>query len=309
MRSEGVSRVRRSRGAAFLAILVCLGASERINAATAVLRPVADTSLHEQVPTNNVGGGSTILAGTTAQGRRTRALIRFDVSAALPAQAVIRSARLDLTMVADASGGAGILGIRIHRMLVPWTEGTKTGNQGEPAEGGETCWNWRVFPTVAWSRPGTTPGIEYEASASASTIVGGLGEWSWKGNLVEDVRLWATNTAANLGWLLISDPDGVARTARRFASREDPDQPPALVVDYDLPSGELRLPMPLFRDGQFHIVLPLAAGKSHILETRGELAGGSWQTLASFPAEPAVRELPFEIPITGAARFLRLRQE
>jgi hypothetical protein len=50
--------------------------------------------------------------------------------------------------------------------------------------------------------------------------------------LVEDLQNWLNNPAANFGWMLISDSEGVEFTARRFASREDSVNSPILTVQY-----------------------------------------------------------------------------
>jgi hypothetical protein len=276
-----------------------------VRAATVTLRPVADTSLHEQVPENNLGRSPTILAGTTAQGNRTRALLRFDPLAGLPPRAIVRSARLELVLTANASGGAGSLGIRIHRMGSSWVEGSKTGNSGEPAAPGEPTWKWSSSPGTAWGNPGASPGADYAASTSATGSVAGLGTWSWEGGLADDVRLWLTNATSNQGWILIADPEGVARTTRRFASREDQEHAPSLVIDCDLPAEEIRLPMPRWSQGQLMLTLPLAAGRSHVLEYTDAIGTGNWTSWVVLPSEPLEWNREFPVAVEGSGRFYR----
>lgn len=292
---------RLSAASAFVLVFAC-----GVRAATVTLRPVADTSLHEQVPENNLGRSSTILVGTTAQGNRTRALIRFDVSAALPPHANIHSARLQLFLTADASGGSGSLGIQVHRMGSAWSEGTKSGNAGEPAAPGESTWKWRASPDIAWGIPGALVGGDFAAAASANGVVGGLGTWSWEAGLADDVRLWLTNAAPNEGWILIAEPEGVARTARRFASREDPDRAPLLVIDYDIPVEKIRLPMPRWSQGQLVLTLPLVAGRSHVLEYKDAIGSGNWAPWAVLPSEPSEWNREFPVAVEGSGRFYRL---
>jgi len=63
-----------------VAVIVCLAAQ----AETAVFYPVADTTLFEHEPGNNLGAETTLAAGTTAgisgAPARSRALIKFDVA-------------------------------------------------------------------------------------------------------------------------------------------------------------------------------------------------------------------------------------
>ena len=61
----------------------------------AILIPVADTSLLEVAPSNNLGGFAGMNAGTTQEYNRTRALLRFDLSH-LPTNTLILSAALQV---------------------------------------------------------------------------------------------------------------------------------------------------------------------------------------------------------------------
>ena len=67
----------------------CLSFPEFIRAETATFSCVADTCLFENDPENNLGFNPTVAAGTTASSKRSRALFRFDIAAALPPGAVI----------------------------------------------------------------------------------------------------------------------------------------------------------------------------------------------------------------------------
>jgi hypothetical protein len=59
----------------------------RAHTATISLNPVADTSLFELAPTNNLGAAATLVAGTNGQLAKSRALVRFDLAAVfLPTQ-------------------------------------------------------------------------------------------------------------------------------------------------------------------------------------------------------------------------------
>ncbi|MCI0533877.1 MAG: hypothetical protein L0Z50_01475, partial [Verrucomicrobiales bacterium] len=63
-------------------------------AETVILKPLADTTLHQKFPTNNVGGHFDVAAGGVASGEHTRALIRFDLAGRIPSSATVTSVTL-----------------------------------------------------------------------------------------------------------------------------------------------------------------------------------------------------------------------
>ena len=50
--------------------------------------------------------------------------------------------------------------------------------------------------------------------------------------LIENVQKWLASPDTNSGWILLSDSETTKGTARRIASREHPDSPPQLEIDY-----------------------------------------------------------------------------
>lgn len=283
--------------------------SSRAEAASLVLRPVADATLYESVTTNNLGASTTLIVGTTDKGERNRGLLKFDPAASLPVGAVVRSARLDLVLTADASGGAGTLGIRVHRLEASWGEGLGTGNRGSAVSPGEVTWTHRSYPGVTWSTPGAQAGTDYGSAPTASATIGGVGTWSWSEGLAVDVQSWLANPAGNHGWILVCDDDVPARTSRRFATREDSSRAPQLTVEYDLGETGVQLPIPTLFNNQFRLVLPLSAGHVHALEFRELWDAGSWQEATNYLAQPVDREVEFLTPVSAAARFFRLRTD
>lgn len=283
--------------------LLCLAGA----AATVVLNPVADTTLFESSPDNNLGKSSTIVVGTTAQGQRNRALLKFDLAGALPAGAVVQSASLELVLTSDASNGAGTLTLGLHRMLADWSEGLGNGNQGLPALTGESTWSRRAHPNTAWSVAGAGKGADYASTPSSQTTVGSVGTWSWSAGLAADVQAWANQSASNLGWVLVSGADAATRTARRFASREDAAQSPRLTIQYEVGSNILRLDWPTVEGSQFKLPLHLNANTAYTLLVRETLEAGIWGTAASYAAQPLARDVEFSAPIGSGTRFYRLR--
>jgi hypothetical protein len=210
-------------------------AGSALAASSVSLIPVADTTLFQFAPTNNLGGTVNLLGGTTMNGARNRPLIRFDVSA-IPAGSTIHSATLTLT---DTSGGSFQPStFELHRLLVDWGEGGKTGNQGQPATTGEATWNSRFHSVTDWSAPGAVAGTDYAGAISGATLVSPvLGTnvyvFASTATMVADVQLWVDTPAANFGWILISDSEGTPQTSRRFASREDSlGRAPVLTVEF-----------------------------------------------------------------------------
>jgi hypothetical protein len=209
--------------ACFLLAALALGPAADARADSVSLLPVADTTLFQFLPTNNLGGTVNLLGGTTMNGANNRPLLRFDLSS-LPAGATITNVTLTLT---DLSGGTFPAStFELHRVLVDWGEGNKTGNQGQPASTGEATWNSRFHSITDWAAPGGAAGADYATAVSGATLVSpALGTnvytFASTANMVADAQLWFDTPGVNFGWLLISDGEGTAQTSRRFASSED----------------------------------------------------------------------------------------
>src|SRR5437762_13461585 len=66
------------------ALLILAGAAGLLSAVDLTLSPVADTTLFQAFPNNNLGGEPTLISGATASGQAARALLKFDLSAVPP---------------------------------------------------------------------------------------------------------------------------------------------------------------------------------------------------------------------------------
>ena len=129
---------------------LCLAHTETVS-----LTPVADTSLFELTPTNNLGAAATLVSGTNGQLAKSRALIRFDIASTLPTNAIIIAVTLTMTVAALPGGSiSNETTFALHRMLRPWGEGNKSGNNGGAGVDGEATWNARLLPDKLWSQPG-----------------------------------------------------------------------------------------------------------------------------------------------------------
>src|SRR5262245_25045128 len=196
-----------------------------IQGQTALLLPVADTSLIESDPMNNLGGLEDVTAGTTENAQGSRALLRFDVSSSVPAGASITAVNLFVTVVKAPLGGGRDSNFALHRLLRDWGEGGKSGSStGSPASAGEATWVSRFHPATLWAVPGGQEGTDYVASPSAAVFVSGLDlyEFVSSATLIADVQSWVDDPGSNFGWMLKSEDEVSDGTARRFASREDP---------------------------------------------------------------------------------------
>jgi hypothetical protein len=205
-------------------------------AATVTLQSAADTSLFETNPDSNLGA-SDLAAGTTDKNLKSRALIRFNLTGEVPANATVTSATLGLRVTKEPpSAAASTFGL--HRVLQEWGEGTKTGIVGDPASAGEATWKARLFPATLWSAPGAAAPADYIAKASATRVVAGLGNYTFAStaDLVADAQAWLVNPNSNFGWILISQAEATPRTARRFGSSEDPATAPTLTIEFTVPA-------------------------------------------------------------------------
>ena len=198
-----------------------------------------DATLIESADGNLANGsGPTLFVGRTAQPAeaRRRALVAFDVAAALPAGAQVESATLTLAMEHTHAGEEPV---SLHRVLAAWGEGDSatSGGKGAPAAPGDATWLHASSPDRLWAHPGG----DFAPDPSATAEVGGEGAWSWgpTPETARDVAEWLRDPASNFGWLLLGEEDD-GPTAKRFASRESEAEAtrPRLEVTYRPPAGD-----------------------------------------------------------------------
>jgi hypothetical protein len=204
---------------------------------TISLQPVADTTLFEIAPDNNMGGTDFFNAGTSGNGSRNRALVQFDLTG-IPAGAVINSATLSMDIVHQPSTGMQISFFDLHRVLQSWGEGVQqpadpgSRGLGAPAGPGEATWNSRFAPNTTWLAPGGQEGTDFSATISATALVQGVGDpvlFESSPELIADIRAWIDQPAQNFGWMLVTEAEATQKTARGFASRESGFGPTLLV--------------------------------------------------------------------------------
>ena len=277
--------------------------------ATTSLISVADTTLFEVSPNNNLGR-ATLAVGSvasTGQGQRGRGLVRFDVSG-IPTNAVIDSAALTFTVL-QAPFGAVQSSFRVHRFLKPWLEGVGSGNTGAPALAGETTWNSQFHGTAPWSPAGSAAGTDYTSSESGSVDVDGLTAYTVQdAGIAADVQTWVSGTAANHGWIMISSGEGAQRTARRVGSRESGGAAPSLAIQYSvLPADpQPRIAAVTETNNQFQLRFTVASTYCYEVQVRDSLSTGSWSALTNVCASAGDISAVAADSLTRPQRFYRL---
>ena len=212
---------------AALAVSFCLLYSD-VGADTIVANATADTTIYQDNTGNSNGSGDFIFAGNNGGNSPRRSLIEFDLSA-IPTGATITNVTFTAFM---SQGTPANLNVSLHRVTADWGESTSDAPGGEgggtAAVAGDATWTDNFFGSSNW----TNNGGDFVASASATTVVGDVGSYSWSSaGLVSDVEDWLDGTNANFGWILIGDESG-ATTAKRFNSRTNSTSPLSLTVEF-----------------------------------------------------------------------------
>lgn len=221
-----------------LAIVLCAAAGPFTAAAdTVTLFSAKDNTLYED-PDGALsnGAGTAMFAGNNAQGSNTirRAVLAFDVAAALPAGATITSASLSLT---NSANNAEPETIALHRLLADWGEGSSVAGGGQgggaAATAGDATWIHRNFNTTFWS----SAGGDFASAISATALVSGPGAYAWSSSdLASDVQSFLDAPAGNFGWIVIGN-EASAGTAKKFATHEfgTAASRPQLTIEYAVP--------------------------------------------------------------------------
>jgi hypothetical protein len=276
---------------AFILWPVLAGGLAVINVSADVikLRAAEDTTLFQTSPKNNLGANATLVVGTTAQGMKSRALIRFELSTNLPPGAIIQTATVRVEVVKAPSTLPVSSTFDLRRVLVDWGEGKKSDS---PAGTNEASWVARFAPSNLWSAPGGSVGTDYSPTMSAKKQVGGPGTYNFvsTSNLVADVQFWVDHPESNLGWVLMTESEITPKTARRIASREAGSSGPTLSIQYLSPCRITNLILGptngviVWEGGQAPFQLQQ---KSDLIETNWSSLGPLLQTnTASFPLLP-----------------------
>jgi hypothetical protein len=215
-------------GAVVVVAIGCAGA----RAGVVTVGAAADNTLYEDSAGSlSNGAGQYIFAGRTSLNAVRRAVIRFDVAAAIPPGSVVQGVTLRLNM---SRGISSLSAVSLHRALRAWGEGTSDALDEEGigigATPGDATWLHTFFPDQFW----TIAGGDFAAASSAATPVSVTGVYTWSSAaMVADVQAWLDDPGANFGWFILGDEEQFP-SAKRFDSRQHPEPAnrPALTITY-----------------------------------------------------------------------------
>jgi hypothetical protein len=308
LRVRSFGRVALVAGLSVVAIFKAFGAN-------VTLLPVADTTLSERYPNNNFGAMTHFNSGTTQNSNYNRGLLRFDVAAALPPEAKIISASLLFEIVGEPDEEFPSARFNLHRVFVPWGEGTKTNppfgglGQGSSATSGEVTWTHRfAFTSQTWTQPGGGLETDFAATASAGVTVGGVDQSPYTilntAGLVADLQRWLDQPGTNFGWAIICQQETTKFTARRFGSREDVENAARLNITY--------LVTPRFQQIQKNgsdvsLHFEAHADQNYEIQFRNSWTEDNWQPLTN--VGPFLQLTPVEVLDSPALphRFYQIR--
>lgn len=220
-----------------VAPLLLLPSALRAQVQTVDLAPARDNTLYEYAGgTISNGAGEYLFAGVVGNmggNTKRRAVLAFDVAAALPNGAIVTSATLTLYMSMSIVGETDV---SLHRLTADWGEAGSDApgqeGQGTGALAGDATWLNTFFDTVDWAAPGG----DFAVAASATAAVAGDGSYSWgpSSGLTADVQGWVNAPASEYGWIVLGDEVLPPPTAKRFDSRENAtaENRPSLRIEY-----------------------------------------------------------------------------
>lgn len=229
------------RGVVAVACLSCGAISPAVSAqsVTVDLGTSRSNTLFED-PLGETSGGASewIFAGLTQQPLLRRGLLAFDVSS-IPAGSTITGVTLTLHMSRTSAGNESFT---LNRVLSNWGSGgsvpLEPGGFGAPAQTGDATWLNTFYDPRGVGATWTSPGGDFDPEALASTVVGGVGFYSWSSDaLAADVQRWLDEGAgANFGWMLLGN-ESVLQSAKRFDSAFNAEEAnrPRLTVTYTVP--------------------------------------------------------------------------
>lgn len=221
---------------AVLVVAVCTAALT--SQQSTVLACDRDNTLYEDaLGSFSNGAGDSVFCGVTAQGRKRRALLRFDL-ASIPVGAAVLSAQLRLHVVFSGANGPTTVGV--HRVSRDWGEGSSFataggGGMGAPSAPGDATWIHTSYPATTWAAPGG----EFAAAPTCTLempIGGAFASLPAAARvLAAELQRWRNGTVPNHGWLLKTDEVSPSARARRLDSRESTGPRPELQVDFLAP--------------------------------------------------------------------------
>lgn len=193
-----------------------------------------DNTIYSDADLSN-GVGAHLFAGRSGSAgalRTLRSVIDFDLAGLLPSGAVVEDARLILTQNTPRFRIDGT--VALHRLERAFGEGTSDAPMGEgggtASTTGDATWTEAILGTSSW----TTPGGDFDPTASAQADVLGVTLEFSSASLVSDVQAAVDGDALFFGWLLKLTDETLA--AVRFGSFQNPGEAarPQLVIEYSV---------------------------------------------------------------------------
>jgi hypothetical protein len=236
--------------------------------------------------------------------------MKFDFSA-LPTNATVLAAAVTVEVTRQPGDGLASAPFGLYRMLRRWGEGDKVATtvpgQGLPATPGEATWLCSFFPTNAWSAPGGASGIDFADVESSFQFIYGTGQSPYRfestPELVADVQSWVNSSQSNYGWMLLCDDEATPFTARRFGSREDPNAPPLLEIEYLVPP---RIASTQRAGSQLQFNFTTWPGQSYAVQFRDSFSTGAWQILTNLGLATNATSVLVTDTIAPPRRFYRV---
>ncbi|MEE9494350.1 MAG: DNRLRE domain-containing protein [Gammaproteobacteria bacterium] len=199
-----------------IALVSSLLFSTVASAASIDLHASKDTSIYDNGRVNGTGQG--VFVGKAGNDIVQRSLIAFDLGA-IPAGSTIDN--VTLTMHVNAQGFFGATeNITLNALNADWNEAANGSGDADSGGGGGVT---AVAGDATWTDSGNgawTAGGDFNATASASTAVDGLGFHNWSSaSLITDIQNWVDN-GDNYGWILRGNEIN-GGSSKRFSSREN----------------------------------------------------------------------------------------
>jgi hypothetical protein len=297
-------------------LILAVAVAPRGQCGSVVVTPVADTMLVQAAPANNAGGLHWVNAGSNRTGERNRGLFKFDIAGNIPSQAHITAAALSLALTGIPIDGYAVAYFDLHRLLRDWGEGNKnpagSPGQGLPATTNEATWlSPFALTTNSWFTPGAAAIADYAPAISASQIVYDDIQSPYTfpdpaadpAPMIADIQMWLDNPATNFGWIFICESEGTPSTARRFGSREDPNFPPQLMIQYLVPA---RIDQAQRVGNLFNLSFTALPGQNYTVQISDAVPASYWQPIANVAAPPVVTRVLVVDPVTPTQRFYRV---
>jgi hypothetical protein len=240
--------------ACFAACLAIAGAGASAQDQQVSIGPSKDNTLYQDdLGSFSNGAGQYMFVGTTNSNLLRRAVIAFDIAGNIPTGSTIQSATLTLNM--SKTMGAAI-DVDLRPAMQDWGEGTSQGFSGEgggaPSTPGDATWRHTFYDSQFWN----SEGGDFVTAPSATTSVGGIGQYSWSTTaMAADVQGWLDNPSTNFGWGLVATSfEYLTGAAKRFGTREntDPSSRPVLQVTYTPPMTTGAANIPALKDNTLY---------------------------------------------------------